>query len=162
MPRMIFLVFLAVGLHLGVSACAPEVELDKVADPVPDQERPSAKQGLLLSLDKTKYTGTPEEMRVTLENQSTKDFTLGEFYQLEQKVDGLWYIVLYSNAVFYKNRDFKNYGLELRAGETIVQTYSPAELGITFPAGEYRLVKTVIHRDPSYEISIAVPFQVSG
>ncbi|QQK76698.1 hypothetical protein HUG15_14745 [Salicibibacter cibarius] len=153
-----WMVMVLLGLIIA-SACQSN-SLSTLDEPVPDQKQPSSADGLSIVLEQTEYPEAPDTMQVTLKNVSEDTYEYGEFFQLEQNLDGKWYIVQYSDAVFYQNPRFTNMGVHLQPGDTVTQIYSPETLDLQLPEGTYRLVKTFTHSDPTYTVSIAAPFRV--
>ncbi|SFE71399.1 hypothetical protein SAMN05192532_103183 [Alteribacillus iranensis] len=158
LPRLFACLLLFVLVAL--SGCQQEPEIKTIPDPAPEQTKSQQEQGIEIQLQKDVYNGIPDRMRVILNNKSDREYTYGEFYQLERKIKEKWHIVVYSDAVFYENPSFKNYGSSFLPGETVTQSYSPKKLGLDIPPGEYRLVKTFLHESPSYQVTVAVPFRV--
>lgn len=118
--------------------------------------------GLSFKLIEDIFNGSPAVIETVVRNDSPYDYNLGDFYHIEvRKDDDLWYIITYSDAVFYKNPRFKDFGRALRAGDEAHQLFSVESLGVTLLPGEYRLVKTFLSQGERFhEISVAVPFQV--
>lgn len=152
---------LSISLLLLLSACTTRSTLNTLPDPVPDQNRTSTTEGVSLSLPQTIFHESPSQVEVTLSNVSNQDYTIGDFYHIEIKKDNAWYIITYSDKIFFENRRFKDYGRILYAGDEMTQTFSVESLGITLPPGEYRLVKGFSPKTGTYyKTSIAVEFSV--
>ncbi|MEK5067814.1 immunoglobulin-like domain-containing protein [Sporosarcina sp. FSL K6-1508] len=152
---------IAIVLLLFLSACGNEPAVSTLPDPVPDQEMFSSEEGLSLVLDEDSFIGSPPIIKTLVQNYSSSDYQLGDFYHIEVNKDGQWHIITYSDAVFLKNPSFKDYGNVLSAGSEARQTFSVDALGVTLIPGEYRLVKSFISTDEQmHELSVAVPFSV--
>lgn len=152
---------LMISLFLLLTACSRETTLSTLADPVPDQERNASNNGISLILEDIIFDDSPTHINTIVQNHSKRDYQYGEFYHIEVNKEGYWYIITYSNAVFLKNRRFIDTGSILPAGEEVRQVFSIEDLGVTLPAGEYRLVKTLLAKDGPYEeLSVAVLFTV--
>lgn len=152
---------LSVFLLLLLSACTTPPTLNTLPDPDPDQNRVSSTEGVSLSLPQTIFHESPRQIETILSNTSNQDYTVGDFYHIESKQDNAWYIVTYSDKIFFENRRFKDYGRTLYAGDKMTQTFSVEALGITLPPGQYRLVKGFSPKTGTYyKTSVAVEFSV--
>ncbi|WP_411844307.1 immunoglobulin-like domain-containing protein [Salinicoccus sp. HZC-1] len=154
------MLFLVTVIMISVSACQPEMEMTTLPEPVPYQNLSPSSHDLSISLEETDFSGPPEILNITLKNSGDKLYHYGMFYQLEYKIDGMWYIIPYNDNIFAKYPDFRNTGRMIKPQATVLQTYTPDELDLHLSAGEYRLVKTFIYADSSYTVTIAAPFQI--
>lgn len=144
-----------------LTACNKQPELTTLLDPTPDQYMPTSEHGVSLKLQETIYTESPMTIETTVTNDSDNNYTIGEFYHLEVLKEEQWYILTYSDKVFFEHPEFKDFGLKLQAHSSMDQSFSLENLGITLPPGQYRLAKTVLSKgEPFYELSIAAPFTV--
>ncbi|AQQ54036.1 immunoglobulin-like domain-containing protein [Planococcus lenghuensis] len=144
-----------------LAACGNEETVPTFADPVPEQVMPMEREGISIALAEDSFTDPPVEITTTMMNESGQAMEFGEYFSIEVNKDGQWFAMDHSDAVFYKDADFKDYGKELPAGAEIQQTFSIKKLGETLLPGEYRLVKTFSASEaPFYETSVAVPFTV--
>lgn len=142
-------------------SCGNEAAVATLPDPVPDQEMQASEKGLSMLLTDDTFTESQFIIEILVRNDSLEDYNFGDFYHIEVSKDNLWYIITYSDAVFYKNPHFKDFGRTLHAGEEAHQTFSVESLGVTLLPGEYRLVKTFLSQGESFhEISVAAPFSV--
>ena len=143
-------------------SCGNEATVATLPDPVPDQEMQASEKDLSLMLTDDTFNGSPTTIETIVRNDSPYDYNFGEFYHIEVTKNNLWYIITYSDAVFFKNPRFKDFGNTLQAGDEAHQTFSVEALGVTLLPGEYRLVKTFLSQGESFhEISIAAPFLVN-
>ncbi|QUW20561.1 hypothetical protein JSQ81_11900 [Sporosarcina sp. Marseille-Q4063] len=150
-----------ISILLFLSTCGNEAIVSTLPDPVPDQEILSSEEGLSLTLLEDTFTGSPIIIYTHVQNDSNDDYGYGDFYHIEVEKDGQWYIITYSDAVFFKNPRFKDFGSTLLAGNEAYQTFSVEELGVDLFPGNYRLVKTFLSQGEAfYEITVAVPFFV--
>jgi len=148
-------------LLLFLAACGKEATVSTLPDPSPDQEMKSTEKGISLILDEVFFAESPAIINTLLKNDSERNYLYGEFYHIEISVDGFWYIITYSDTVFFNNPRFKDTGSLLLAGNETRQQFSVDDLGVKLLPGEYRLVKTLLAQGkPFHEISIAVPFFV--
>ncbi|CAM3190428.1 immunoglobulin-like domain-containing protein [Filibacter tadaridae] len=153
--------FIIFALILILTGCGKDDPLPILPDPTPDQVIQSVEEGLSLELLEDSYEGPPSEITTIIRNDSSIDFSYGEFYTIEVSVDGQWYMMTYSDAVFLRNQRFKDTGHLLLAGGKARQTFSIEALGLKLLPGEYRLVKSFsTHVDPFYEVSVAATFSV--
>lgn len=156
MKRLIIILFL-----LTLSACNSPTAVTTLPDPVPDQDMSVSENGLSLLLNESIFQGSPKKIETFIQNNSQQPYSVGEFYHIELKVEGLWYIITYSDKVFYENPKFKDFGSTLDVGDEKAQIFSVEALGITLTPGEYRLVKTFLGQGETFhEVSVAVPFRV--
>ena len=118
-----------------------EAAVATLPDPVPDQEMPTSENGLSLMLTDDTFTGSPTIIETVVQNDSSHDYNFGEFYHIEVNTGNLWYIITYSDAVFYKYPQFTDIGSILQAGDKAHQTFPVEALGVTLFPEEYRLVK---------------------
>ena len=152
---------IALTLILVLTACGNESTISTLSYPVPDQEMHGSEEGLSLTLEEDIYLGSPFVIKTVVQNATSSDYQLGEFFHIEVNKDGQYFIITYSDAVFLKNPSFKDYGNVLSANSKAHQTFSVDALGVTLIPGEYRLVKTFLSLGkPLYELSVAVPFTV--
>ena len=150
-----------ISIMLILSTCGNETIVSTLPDPVPDQEIHSSEEGLSLTLLEDTFTGSPEIINTHVQNDSQDNYSFGGFYHIEVEIEGQWFIITYSDAVFFNNPRFKDYGSTLLAGDEAYQTFSVEELGVTLFPGNYRLVKTFLSQGESfYELTVAVPFFV--
>lgn len=144
-----------------LSACGARSNLTTLPDPVPDQHKSPSAEGVSLDLPKTTFYESPVEIITTIRNHSDDEFTIGDFYHIEVTKDNAWYIITYSDKIFFENRRFKDYGRTLYANSEMKQTFSVEALGLTLPPGDYRLVKSFSPKTGTYyKISLAVPFSI--
>ncbi|MCZ2259108.1 immunoglobulin-like domain-containing protein [Sporosarcina sp. G11-34] len=156
MSRLFFIVFILI-----LAACGKEATVRMLPDPAPDQEMNYAQNGITLILDENSFDTSPSLIGTTLQNDSLRNYGYGAFYHIEIRVDGLWHMITYSDAVFLKNKRFTDSGNILLAGEKVHQQFSVEELGVTLLPGEYRLVKSFLAQgEPFHEVSVAAPFTV--
>lgn len=150
----IFIMVLLVG-------CAPEEAVKTLQDPSPDQEIPSSREGLELTLSQMVYAESPTVIDTSITNNSQQDYEYGDYYYIEVNKKGDWYTLVHSDAVFLNNPQLKDFGHMLPAGSEIQQAFSIDMLGVTLYPGEYRLVKTFLSQGkPYHEVSLAFPFTV--
>ncbi|ANU10737.1 hypothetical protein A1A1_09811 [Planococcus antarcticus DSM 14505] len=143
------------------AACGVEPPMTTLTDPSPDQEMASSKSGLSLLLDEQIFAETPSVIVTTIKNDSMQDFGFGEYFHIEFKKDGEWYILTHSDAVFINNPNMTDFGNVLSAGQKTTMVFSIEKLGIVLVPGEYRLVKTFLTQEQAFfEISIASAFAV--
>ena len=155
MKRVLFI------LLLSLFACDNEAKFSTLPDPVPDQEMPASENGLSLQLIENRFSGSPAEIETIIQNDSSQDYNFGGFYHIEVSIEGLWYIITYSDTVFFQNPRFKDFGNTLQAKSETHQTFSVEALSVTLLPGKYRLVKTFLSQGESFhEISVAVPFWI--
>lgn len=152
---------LILSFFLVISACSNVPTITTLPDPVSDHQRSSSAEGVTLILPETIFQTSPTTIKAIVQNDGESAYDIGDFYHIEVKRDGEWYIVTYSDKVFFENRRFKDYGRTLHPTSTLQQTFSVEALGIELPSGEYRLVKSFSPKEGIYyKISIAIPFTV--
>ncbi|MFD1929646.1 immunoglobulin-like domain-containing protein [Sporosarcina siberiensis] len=141
--------------------CGKEAQVSTLPDPTPDQKLNENESGLSLTLIENTFTKSPITIETHIRNDSSIDYQYGQFYHIEVKMDGLWYLITYSDAVFIKNKEFIDTGNTLRPGEEVQQLFSVDMLGVTLVPGEYRLAKTFLSLgDRFHEITVAASFWV--
>jgi hypothetical protein len=151
-----------ISILLILSTCGNEAVVNTLPDPVPDQVIHSSEEGLSLTLLEDTFNGSPTTITTIVQNESQDNYSFGGFYHIEVEKDGQWYIITYSDAVFFKNPRFKDFGNTLIAGNKAYQNFSVEELGVELFPGNYRLVKTFLSQGENfYEITVAVPFFVN-
>jgi len=152
---------LVIMMLLLLTACGKEATVSTLSDPSPDQEMNSTEKGVSLLLDQVAFAESPAIINTVVQNNSELDYRYGEFYHIEIELDGFWYIITYSDTVFFNNPRFIDTGSLLLAGHEIRQNFSVEKLGVKLLPGQYRLVKTLlVQGTPFHEVSIAVPFSV--
>lgn len=158
--RLSCVIFLVITCLL--TACQNDLKsLSIIEDPVPNQHRPSVNKGIELIIDSSKYDKNAISIKATIMNDSNVDCEYGEFFMIEIMIDGYWHIVNYSDYIFLSNHKFIDLGMILRSGDSITQIFEPENYGLTLPAGQYRLTKTVSCPFPrGNEITVSVPFEV--
>lgn len=153
--------FVVVLFAMLLMACSKEPAVTTLPDPVPDQILPSDKEGLTLELKQMLFTSSPDVIPTVVRNDSGNDYRIGEFYHIEILKDDKWYIITYSDAIFLRNPNFKDFGGLLVDGMEAKQQFSVEALGVELPPGDYRLVKTFLSIGERYhEVSVAAPFTV--
>lgn len=150
----------AVLLLLLLAGCSGNASIATLADPTPDQVIPSSSEGITLRLPEQQFNGSPSYIETEISNDNDEAYEAGSFYHIEVLKDGEWYIITYSDAVFFRNPHFRDGGVVIEGRSKMPQMFSVNELGIELPPGEYRLVKTVLQQSPYREITIAAPFTV--
>ena len=73
-----------------LTACGNESTISTLSDPVPDQEMHASEEGLSLTLDDDAFLGSPSVIKTVVQNTSSSDYQLGEFYHIEVNKDGQW------------------------------------------------------------------------
>jgi hypothetical protein len=151
-----------ISILLIISTCGNEAVVNTLPDPVPDQVIHSSEEGLSLTLLEDTFNGSPTTITTIVQNESQDNYSFGGFYHIEVEKDGQWYIITYSDAVFFKNARFKDFGNTLITGNKAYQNFSVEELGVELFPGNYRLVKTFLSQGENfYELTVAVPFFVN-
>lgn len=141
--------------------CSEEMPMKVLAEPSPDQEMASSKAGLSLLLEKDIYAESPSTITLIIRNDGMQSFGFGEYFHIEIKKNGEWYMLTHSDAVFINNPQMNDFGHVLSAGQKTTMVFSIEKLGIVLVPGEYRLVKTFLTQEqPFFEISIASVFVV--
>jgi len=114
-----------------------------------NQEIPSSRDGITVKMEKEQYVTTDDEITVNFQNESDDELTYGSGFNLEQKVKGTWYYVL-----FKEGTSVTDIGYLLQPNETKSETYSLDSLKNMLSPGEYRFIQ-------SFEAtSLAAPFEV--
>ena len=156
MKKLLILTFI-----LLLAGCGKDPMVPTLPDPSPDQEMNAFESGLSLTLIENTFTKIPIQIETHIQNDSSNHYQYGQFYHIEIKIEGLWYLITYSDAVFFNNKEFIDTGNILMPGEEAQQVFSVEMLGVTLIPGEYRLAKTFLSLgDPFHEITVAVPFWV--
>lgn len=75
------------------------------------------------------------KVKVQITNNSEEEFTYGEYYSLQKRIDGHWYTM----PIQAQNVGFHDIARILSAGESAEETYDISIFGALEP-GEYRLV----------------------
>ncbi|AKG73998.1 immunoglobulin-like domain-containing protein [Salinicoccus halodurans] len=144
-----------------LSSCSVPADTVVLPEPVPYQKLGDHSEGITMTLEEDTFYTQPEYMNISLVNRGSESYHYGTFYQLEYKSDGFWHIVPYRDNVFAKYPDFKNTGRMMLPDHGADQVYSPKKLDLRLFSGEYRLVKTFVHSDFNYTVTVAVPFKIT-
>lgn len=152
--------WLSILLLLLLAGCSKDASITTLADPTPDQLIPDSSEGITLRLLEQQFDGSPSYIETEVINDNDEAYEAGSFYHIEVLKEGKWYIITYSDAVFFRNPHFRDGGVVIQGGSKMPQMFSVDELGVELPTGEYRLVKTVLHQNPYHEITVAAPFTV--
>ena len=102
--KFIFFILL-VGLVSILAGCGEDAEKeDLVRSSYPDDLRNS--ETITICAQQTAYSLSDDvELLLDIENHSTKDVAADEYFQLEKKVEGEWYIaVSYTHLDVYKRQ----------------------------------------------------------
>lgn len=153
---------LMLTLLLLLAACSPVNQLKTLDHPSPMQDLHASSSGLSLELVENEFTETPAVVETMITNDSESDYEYGQYYYIEVNKDGDWYTLVHSDSVFLDNPELTDFGLLLEAGADIRQNFALEGLKVELPPGHYRLVKTFLSREqPFYEVSLAVPFDIT-
>lgn len=151
---------LSVLFLLLLAGCSSNASIATLTDPTPDQVIPASSEGITLRLPEQQFNGSPSYIETEISNDNDEAYEAGSFYHIEALKDGEWYIITYSDAVFFRNPHFRDGGVVIQGNSKMPQMFVVEELSVELPPGEYRLVKTVLHQNPYHEITIAAPFTV--
>ncbi|SEJ53012.1 hypothetical protein SAMN04488127_2113 [Bhargavaea ginsengi] len=146
-------------LLLLISGCSRETGPALLPDPVPDQEMASSRCGALLEILDVRTDDGHYKIFYELANQSTEHFGYGGYAALEKKTSKGWHGLIYSDAVFYRDPEFRDFGKILNMGGSDRMALDTEDIGTALTPGTYRLVKTVNSKD-GQEISVAAEFEV--
>ncbi|GAA0488481.1 hypothetical protein GCM10008986_12750 [Salinibacillus aidingensis] len=144
-----------------LSSCGAGDSIHTSDGPVPMQDIESSSDGLTLSFSKSTFTKSPDEIKISIENDTNKKCKYGTYYSIERLHQDKWYRVVYPDEIFINHPDFHNLGLLLEPDSQEDQTFSLKRLDINLPPGTYRLVKTLLcPAVDGKEIALARSFQV--
>ncbi|MFC7366431.1 MULTISPECIES: immunoglobulin-like domain-containing protein [Bhargavaea] len=146
-------------LVLLIAGCSREAGPRLLPHPVPDQQVASALSGVCLEILEVHQTEGRYEIVYELTNLGGEAPGYGEYAALEKMMKDGWYGIIYSDAVFYRNPEFIDYGEMLRPGATERMTLDTGDLGTVLTPGTYRLVKTITGTD-GFEYSVAAEFEI--
>ncbi|SDK60050.1 immunoglobulin-like domain-containing protein [Lacicoccus qingdaonensis] len=152
----ILLVLTPFILNAVISPVTPEL-LD---DPSPRQDLPGSDNGLEMSVIPSVQEQSEVEIEVTINNSSESIFGYGEFFYLEKKVDGLWYMLTFDDGVFKDFSAFDNYGQAIPPDETRTLEIDPADYSLNPDSGEYRIVKAFRYHDDTKVFWLTDEFKV--
>ena len=133
---------LLVGLVSILAGCGEDAEKeDLVRSSYPDDLRNS--ETITICAQQTAYSLSDDvELLLDIENNSTKDVAADEYFQLEKKVEGEWYIVpIATNTKDISLRipaenTFEGFSIELTKEQTTDLT-----------PGDYRVIKKIGDKD---------------
>ncbi|WP_424237453.1 immunoglobulin-like domain-containing protein [Bhargavaea ginsengi] len=146
-------------LLLLISGCSRETGPALLPDPVPDQEMAPSKSGALLEILDVRTDDGQYKISYELTNQSEDLLGYGGYAALEKKTAKGWHGLIYSDAVFYRDPEFRDFGKMLNPGGSDRMVLDTVDIGTALNPGTYRLVKTVNSKD-GQEISVAAEFEV--
>ena len=129
-------------------SCQQGAAISVIEQPVTAQERTNEANGIQLVLESDEFETSPSSISTTIINKADATCSYGEFFRMEQKIDGLWYRVKYPERVFNEFPTFIDIGYVLQPNHKVVQNFSLNRLDMVLPEGHYRLVKTVLCPSP--------------
>jgi len=130
-------------LNSLISPVTPEL-LD---DPSPRQDIPGSNKDLEMNVITSVQEQSKVEIELNIKNASDSIFGYGEFFYIEKRVDGLWYMLAFDDVVFKDFSAFDNYGQAIPPDETRTLTIDPADYALNPDSGEYRIVKAFRYHD---------------
>ncbi|MFC0229886.1 immunoglobulin-like domain-containing protein [Bhargavaea ullalensis] len=149
------------SLLLLLAGCGAEASVAVLPDPVPDQLMAGAKDGVAVTVLKSGTGGERTVITYSIENRRAEPIGYGGYAALEKLEPDGWHGVIYSDAVFYRNPGFRDFGQVLAPGGKKTQQLDTAELGVNLVPGRYRVVKTAVADGSSgMEISVASEFGI--
>ena len=130
-----------------LNAVISPVTPDLLEDPSPRQELPSSNKNLKINVTGPVQEQSELEIELSIDNSSDSIFGYGEFFYIEKKVDGMWYMLALDDAVFKDFSAFDNYGKAISPDETRTIKIDPSDYFLNLDSGEYRIVKAFRYHD---------------
>lgn len=131
-------------LNVVISPVTPEL----LEDPSPRQELPGSNKDLEMIVTNPVQERSGLTIELSIENAGDSMFGYGEFFYVEKKVDGKWYMLALDDAVFNDFSAFDNYGKVISPDETKVIKIDPTDYSLNPDPGAYRIVKAFrFHND---------------
>ncbi len=143
-------------LNAVISPVTPEL-LD---DPSPRQNLPRSDNGLEMEINQPVQDQSEMKIELNIKNSSDSVFGYGEFFYLEKKVNGLWYMLAFDDEVFKEFSAFDNYGQAISPDETKANEIAPSDYSLNLDSGEYRLVKAFRYHDDTKVFWLTDEFKV--
>lgn len=142
--------FIILFIPFILSACIKPVVPELLDNPSPRQDIQSFNNGLQMNTEKSSPESANPSIKVDIINFSDTLFGYGEFFYIEKRVDGDWYMLAFDDAVFSDFSDFDNYGKVISPGTKDEIIIDPQTYHLTLDSGEYRIVKAFrYHDDPA-------------
>jgi hypothetical protein len=128
----------------------PVTEVDNNGDSDSKNEDTSIiydKGDIIMKAEKETYSNKVEEIRLTIENNSSYEYYYGEEFSLEQQIDGEWVLVSPKEEIFVI--EIANI-LESNGSNTFI---SPLRYYNELSDGHYRIVKSIVKANTSEDES---------
>lgn len=159
MKRISFIIILFLT-PLILNAVASPITPELLNDPSPRQELPDSNKNLHMSVTQSEFEQSGLEIELSIENSSESMFGYGEFFYLEKKVDGIWYMLAFDDKVFTDFSAFDNYGKAISPDEDKTVKIDPDDYFLNPDSGEYRIVKAFRYHDDSKVFWLTDEFKV--
>lgn len=140
MKRISFIIILVLApfmLNAIVSPITPEL----LEEPSPRQELPDSNKGLQMNITSSEFEQSELKIELNIQNSSESMFGYGEFFYIEKKIEGMWYMLVFDDIVFTDFSAFDNYGKAISPGEIKTVKINLGDYSLSPDRGEYRIVK---------------------
>lgn len=145
---------------LTLSGCIQPISADLLENPSPNQNRDSASHDLKLSVTEASYDRPVDNIKYTIDNSSESLLEYGEFFYLEKKVNGEWYMLAFEDKIFSDFYSFTNFGHFIKPEGERVHSIDPGKYNLTIDSGEYRLSKAFRYEEEDSRFWLADEFTV--
>lgn len=143
-------------LNAVISPVTPEL----LEDPSPRQELPSSNKNLEMSVIQPVQERSELKIELSIDNSSDSIFGYGEFFYIEKKIDGMWYMLALDDAVFKNFSAFDNYGKAISPDETKTVKIDLVDYSLNPDSGEYRIVKAFRYHNDTKVFWLTDEFKV--
>lgn len=143
-----------------LNAVVRPVTPDLLEDPSPRQELTSSNKNLEINVTEPVLEQSDLKIELSIKNSGDSIFGYGEFFYIEKKIDGKWYMLALDDSVFKDFSAFDNYGKAIPPDETRTIKIDPADYSLSLDSGEYRIVKAFRYHDDTKVFWLTDEFKV--
>lgn len=143
-----------------LNAVISPVTPDLLEDPSPRQELPSSNKSLEMNVIEPDLEQSALKIKLSIKNTGDSIFGYGEFFYVEKKVDGKWYMLTLDDSVFKNFSAFDNYGKAIPPDETRTIKISLSDYSLNLDSGKYRIVKAFRYHDDTKVFWLTDEFKV--
>lgn len=143
-----------------LNAVIRPVTPDLLEDPSPRQELTSSNKNLEINVAESVLEQSDLKIELSIKNAGDSIFGYGEFFYIEKKIDGKWYMLALDDSVFKDFSAFDNYGKAIPPDETRTIKIDPSDHFLNLDNGEYRIVKAFRYHDDTKVFWLTDEFKV--
>lgn len=143
-----------------LNAVIRPVTPDVLEDPSPRQELTSSNKNLEMNVTEPVLEQSDLKIEFSIKNAGDSIFGYGEFFYIEKKIDGKWYMLVLDDSVFKNFSAFDNYGKAIPPDETRTIKIDPSDYSLSLDSGEYRIVKAFRYHDDTKVFWLTDAFKV--